>query len=384
MNKIFNVLTAKIRRICVIALVVLIGFSFAVCDDSGGGGGGGGTGGGTTEHVHLFDSIADFTAWLSSQPDNTAATAYKVKLILNDLGGAFYTPGSLGNALYNNRNKYVSLDLTESKIIDIENYAFFECTSLISIELISIDLHRLYFPSGRISIGDFAFEGCTSLNSIKFNEFWEKGINIGNNAFEGCTNLNIDKGYYYNSIGNYAFYGCTNLEYVFNGCTSIGAQAFAYSGITSIPSTYGIQTIGYYAFAYCANLTNVDNTYSTRVIEEGAFYKCTSLTDIFIDISVGKIGGEAFFGCTSLSSITIGIDVSYIGAYAFSECTSLTSVTFKRNTCYFDNDSFDKKSNAFPEGFSGKGGNNLRDAYEIGKAGTYTREVNGSIWTKQY
>jgi len=38
---------------------------------------------------------------------------------------------------------------------------------------------------------------------------------------------------------------------------------------------------------------------------------------------------------------------------------------------------------AFPEGIDGYGGNTLSSAYSIGRAGTYTREVNGSTWTKQ-
>jgi hypothetical protein len=38
---------------------------------------------------------------------------------------------------------------------------------------------------------------------------------------------------------------------------------------------------------------------------------------------------------------------------------------------------------AFPQGEWSEGGDNLKGAYYTGNAGTYTREVNGSIWTKR-
>jgi hypothetical protein len=38
---------------------------------------------------------------------------------------------------------------------------------------------------------------------------------------------------------------------------------------------------------------------------------------------------------------------------------------------------------AFPEGRSGNGGNNLKTAYLAGGAGTYTRTKEGSDWKKK-
>jgi hypothetical protein len=38
-------------------------------------------------------------------------------------------------------------------------------------------------------------------------------------------------------------------------------------------------------------------------------------------------------------------------------------------------------STAFPEG-SNSYGDNLKNAYSTGKAGTYTRSANGTTWTK--
>jgi len=75
----------------------------------------------------VFTSIAAFGDWLSAQPGNTAATAYRVKLNVNDLGGNSWTSGSLGNALYANFTKYVNLDLSGSTITSIGERAFSSC-----------------------------------------------------------------------------------------------------------------------------------------------------------------------------------------------------------------------------------------------------------------
>ena len=74
-----------------------------------------------------FTSIAALGEWLSAQPGNTAATAYRVKLNVNDLGGNSWTSGSLGNALYANFTKYVNLDLSGSTITSIGERAFSSC-----------------------------------------------------------------------------------------------------------------------------------------------------------------------------------------------------------------------------------------------------------------
>ena len=59
------------------------------------------------------------------------------------------------------------------------------------------------------SIGDSAFENCTSLTSIEI----PSGVtSIGYNAFNGCTSLtSIEIPSCVTSIGNLAFYKCTSL-----------------------------------------------------------------------------------------------------------------------------------------------------------------------------
>ena len=62
------------------------------------------------------------------------------------------------------------------------------------------------------------------------------------------------------SIGGYAFYGCTSLTSITipNSVTSIGERVFSYcTSLTAITIGTGIKDIGSKAFAYCEGLTDV-------------------------------------------------------------------------------------------------------------------------------
>jgi len=92
------------------------------------------------------------------------------------------------------------------------------------------------------------------------------------------------------------------------------------------------------------------------------------------------IGSSAFAGCTGLTSIIIPGRASSIGGYAFASCTSLISVAIYANGIRTS----DFGDRAFPEGPTGAGGNNLqlKYVYSSNPAGLFTREVNGTEWTR--
>ena len=109
------------------------------------------------------------------------------------------------------------------------------------------------------SIDNNAFYNCTSLASINISE----GVtSIGNGAFAFCTSLtsiNIPEGV--TSIGNYAFYNCTSLTSINipEGVTSIGDEAFRVcNSLASVNIPEGVTSIGYSVFYDCTSLTSIN------------------------------------------------------------------------------------------------------------------------------
>ena len=97
--------------------------------------------------------------------------------------------------------------------------------------------------------------------------------------------------------------------------------------IKSIVISYGVTSVGSYAFPGCSNLESVTFPGSLTKIEYNSFENCTSLTSITIPDSVTYIGNGSFGECSNLKSVTLPAKVLDIGAFTFYGCSSLTSIT---------------------------------------------------------
>ena len=154
------------------------------------------------------------------------------------------------------------------------------------------------------------------------------------NYADKITYVEIEKGI--TSIGNYAFESCTSLISIMipDSVTSISKEAFFLcTSLTSIEIPDSVTSISKGAFSGCRSLTSVTIPDGVTSIDNDAFYNCRSLTSITIPDSVTSIGGAAFSGCRSLTSVTIPDSVTSIGYGAFYRCTGITDVY-----CYADPD----------------------------------------------
>ncbi len=132
------------------------------------------------------------------------------------------------------------------------------------------------------------------------------------------------------SIGNKAFDSCSSLTSITipNSVTSIKAATFyGCTSLTSITIPDGVTSIGYATFTGCSSLTSITIPDSVTSIGYAAFTGCSSLTSITIPDSVTSIGYATFAGCSSLTSITIPDSVTSIGESAFSNCSSLQTIS---------------------------------------------------------
>ena len=132
------------------------------------------------------------------------------------------------------------------------------------------------------------------------------------------------------TIGDNAFNGCSSLTSVTipNSVTTIGWRAFnGCSSLTSVTIPNSVTIIGGSAFSGCSSLTSVTIPNSVTTIREYTFDDCNSLTSVTIPNSVTTIERSAFSSCTNLQKVNIGNSVKSIGEQAFYECTKLTQIS---------------------------------------------------------
>ena len=239
--------------------------------------------------------------------------------------GTTYSVTSIGNVAFRNCSGLTSVTIPNS-VTSIGNSAFGGCYGLISVHISDIAAwckidfdnsygdanplfyaHHLYLngkevkdlviPDGVTSIGNYAFYYCSSLISVTIP-----------NSVE--------------SIGRYTFSGCHFIKENFVNNSPLSAEDNNYwgAGLHDYETEDGLLIDGT-SVAHCrksADIVTIPN--SVTSIGDRAFFYCSGLTSVTIPNSVTSIGREAFAGCSGLTSVTIPNSVKSIGSYAFSNC----------------------------------------------------------------
>ena len=237
---------------------------------------------------------------------------------------------SIGDLAFYNCTSLTNITIPNS-VTSIGDSAFENCTSLTSVTI----------PDSVTSIGSGAFENCTSLKSIEVSENNKNYASIDGVLFNkdkselvtypaGKTDSEYVIPNSVTSIGDSAFENCTSLTSVTipGSVTSIDYSAFENcTSLTSVTIPNDVTSIGYGVFQGCTSLTSVTIPNSVTSIDSSAFSSCTSLIGITIPNSVTSIGYGVFQDCTSLSSVTIPNSVTSIDSSAF------------YNTAYYNDES---------------------------------------------
>lgn len=186
------------------------------------------------------------------------------------------------------------------------------------------------------SIGDYAFEGCSSLKTIII----PKNVSeMGSKVFQDCTNLeSIRISASVSKIGSRMFAGCPNLKSIVveegnekydsrENCNAIVETAtntlVCGTENSTIPST--ITAIGNGAFAE-TGLKNIVIPEGVTSIELQAFENCQDLESVTLPQSLKKLGYHMFAN-SGLTSLVIPEGITYLPQGTFNECKNLETVT---------------------------------------------------------
>ena len=202
---------------------------------------------------------------------------------------------------------YALTSVSMPSVTTIGDEAFFRCSALTSVSMPSVT-----------TIGNSAFYDCDALTSVHIPA---SCTSIGINPFAGCTALKeivVDENNPNYSSADGVLYDLYDKDKttligwptaegeidIMPSVTTIGEEAFGWSGALTSVSMPSVTTIGYGAFEICSALTSVSMPSVTTIGEE-AFYRCYALTSVDIPASCTSIAGNPFQGCESLEGIVV-------------------------------------------------------------------------------
>lgn len=307
----------------------------------------------TVEQAQKYNDVVD----LSECTGIKTLTGINVFKRIKSINISNYSGETISNKAFENCSELTKV-IIPSTVTGIGDYAFNGCSSLSTIEVKddathnSEDILNLFYIT---KIGDSSFAASKDFKGVVFDS--EKtGLAIGSSAFNSCEELvTIDiPTLNYTDLGQGVFQNCTNLKQATLNpeLKAIPNNFFSHtdmSKMTSFPKA--LERIGKDAFANTKLLTpDLSGCNKLVLIDQGAFqgvkYTDNPETDTFIlpdslagsgdlnveDENVGNgIRRIAFFN-SSLKKIKIPDGITEIQDSVFEGCTYLTDVKFGKDS----------------------------------------------------
>ena len=219
------------------------------------------------------------------------------------------------------------------------------------------NLSSITFPSGLTEIGPWALKGAYNLASITCKATTPPSL--GSEVFSGVNNsipvyVPASSVEAYKAANGWSEF--TNIQPIiiasgtcgdnltwkyldgnelviegtgemYNYSSNSAAPWNSYRGsIKSINIKDGVTSIGSWAFAGCAVLTDVSISESVKTISNNAFRGCSILEGITLPTGLTQLGAEVFYECRNLKTATLPEGLSSIETSTFYHCGNLQSV----------------------------------------------------------
>lgn len=217
-------------------------------------------------------------------------------------------------------------------------------------------LKSVALPDTVTKIGQGAFECCSALEQVTFNNveeignyvFYNSGITsivlpesvktVGDQVFQECAKLESVTFYCAPLLGDYLFYLSDNVKTIiiehnetafisdntFYGFAD-GTIDFVFGdGVTAISSrVFGSSLLEGHAYVKSVTLGK-----NIREVGDYVFNKCSKITEIVLPEKLEKIGAQAFYECSSLAKVTVLNSHIGFGMSVFYLCESLEQVNY--------------------------------------------------------
>jgi len=207
-----------------------------------------------------------------------------------------------------------------NKILSSSSYMFNGCSSLVSIDLSSLNTNHIFDMS-------WMFSGCCSLESINLSSFNTNKVTNMSYMFDGCSSLtSID-------LSSFDTNKVNNMNYMFDGCcslTSIDLSSFDTKSVTNMSymfhENFSLKSLNLISF-------NTNNVTDMSYMFDG----CSSLESINLSsFNIKNVINMSFmfYNCSTLKSLDLSsfitnndTDISWM----FNGCSSLKKQNIKLN-----------------------------------------------------